>query len=78
MTEKEKQPHKKKKKEKKKNNKNNNNKMKQKKNMIEEITLLDNTSMGSSGWKESWGGLLVVNEVSTSWAEGIFRVIVEN
>ena len=28
----------------------------------------------SSGWKESWEGLLVVTDFSTSWAEAIFRV----
>ena len=28
----------------------------------------------SSGWKESWEGLLVVSYFSTSWAEAIFRV----
>ena len=28
----------------------------------------------SSGWKESWGELFVVTDVSTSWAEVIFRI----
>jgi len=28
----------------------------------------------SSGWNEFWEGLLVVTDVSTSWAEVIFRV----
>lgn len=40
------------------------------------VTYFD--GIGSSGWKETWEALSVVTDVSTSWADVIFRITLKS